>query len=272
MEKRIVFAFIALLTLISCEKVSLPENTKGDEPEGNLITRTTPSNACTRINYAIYDLDGTRIKQVNQQLDDAHFGTASFQLGKGDYYMVVVAHSSNGNPTMTDPTCIKFTNAQGYSDTFLCSGPITISDEPLDMSLTLERIVALCRFVITDDYPANVTKMKFYYTGGSGAFDAYTGLGSVNSKQTMIFDISDGSKQFDLYTFLHDIEGIIHLTVTALDDDDNILHERLFDVPLYQNHLTWLSGAYFVGSGSSTATVSGINIHTDWAAEHHINF
>ena len=38
------------------------------------------------------------------------------------------------------------------------------------------------RFVLTDDIPSDVKKMQFYYTGGSGAFNALTGLGSVNSK------------------------------------------------------------------------------------------
>jgi len=272
MKKKFYIAVIVLLTLVSCEKVTVSSNDDQKELTGNLITRAAPTNACTRINYAVYDMGGTRVKQVNQQLDDANFGTASFQLAEGDYYLVVVAHSSDGNPTMADPTCIKFTNAQGYSDTFLCSGNITIGNESLDMNITLERIVALCRFVTTDDYPADVKKMKFYYTGGSGAFDAYTGLGCVNSKQTMIFDVSDGQKQFDLYTFLHDIEGTIHLTVTALDDDDNVLNERSFDVPLYQNHITWLSGAFFNGSATSSSTISNVNINTTWLGEHFITF
>ena len=200
MEKKILIAFIALLTLVSCEKVTLPFNEDPKKSEGNLITRAVPTNACTRINYAVYDMEGTRVKQVNQQLDDANFGTASFQLAEGNYFLVVVAHSSDGNPTMADPTCIKFTNAQGYSDTFLCSGDISIGDEPLDMNVTLERIVALCRFVTTDDYPADVKKMKFYYTGGSSTFSPSAGYGCVNSKQTEIRAVTDGVTTFDIFT------------------------------------------------------------------------
>ena len=285
MKKAILLAGIILLAA-SCSK-DPSENVNGNETKGNLvvnvfeiehtpfsafITRTPPAEVCTRINFAVYSLDGTRIKQVNQQLGDAGFGTASFKLSEGDYFLTVVAHSSNGNPTMTDPTCIKFTNAQGYSDTFLCSGNITIGDEPQEMSVSLNRIVALCRFVTTDDIPTDVSKLKFYYTGGSGAFDAQTGLGCVNSKQTIIFDLSDGQTQFDLYTFLHDTEGTIHLTVTALDGDDNVLNERTFDVPLQQNHITWLTGAYFNGSVASSANITSININTSWAGEEHITF
>jgi hypothetical protein len=142
----------------------------------------------------------------------------------------------------------------------------------VDEQVSLDRIVALCRFVITDDFPADVTRMRFYYTGGSGAFDATTGLGCVKSKQDLKFDVTSGQKQFDLYTFLHDTEGTIHLTVTAYDEDDNIVNERVFEVPMERNHITWLSGDYFSGSGSSATTISGITVNTDWAGETHLNF
>ena len=281
-----IFALFALLVLCACEQPLVSEE-KPSENENNLrvsvfeIEKTpfashtrgeSASEICTHLNFAVYTIEGTRVKQVNQTSDAANFGTASFQLEEGDYLLVVVGHSSGGNPTMTDPTCIKFTNAQGYSDTFLYCSNITIGEESVDEQVSLDRIVALCRFVITDDFPADVTRMRFYYTGGSGAFDATTGLGCVKSKQDLKFDVTSGQKQFDLYTFLHDTEGIIHLTVTAYDENDNILNEREFDVPMEQNHITWLSGDYFSGSGSSATTFTGITVNTDWAGETHLNF
>ena len=283
--KKIIFPFLALFVLASCEKAVFSEE-DSNEPKGNFIvnifeiehtpfstlTRTAPANACTRFNFAVYQQDGTRVKQVNQKLEDPDFGTASFQLAEGDYQLVVVAHSSDGNPTMTDPKKVQFSNAQGFTDTFLWSGNITIGDEAKEMSLSLRRIVALCRFVITDDFPADVKTMRFYYTGGSGAFDAATGYGSVNSKQDVKFTVSATQKQFDLYTFLHDAEGTIKLTVTALDDKDNVLNERSFDVPLYQNQITWFTGAFFDGSGASSSTITDIDINTKWAGEHHLTF
>jgi hypothetical protein len=114
--------------------------------------------------------------------------------------------------------------------------------------------------------------MRFYYTGGSGAFDATTGLGCVNSKQDEKFDVSASQKQFDLYTFLHDVEGTIHLTVTALDVDGNELYIRSFDVPMQRNYITWVSGAYFNGSVSSASTITGVTVNADWAGETHITF
>lgn len=282
-----VLTIVALCVLVACSKVSVSE--EKSEPSGNLkvtvfeiaktpfgsLTRVEEpaSAACTRLNFAVYDENGSRVKQVNQTSDMANFGTASFQLEEGDYTLVVVGHSSSGNPTMTNLKKIQFTNSTGYTDTFLCCGEVTIGEEPQELKVSLERIVSMCRFVLTDDIPVEVKKMRFYYTGGSGAFNALTGFGCVASKQTVFFDVSSGTqKQFDLYTFLHETESDISLLVTAYDDDDNVLYERDFEVPMEQNHITWLTGAFFNGSGSSSTSISGVTVNTDWAGETHITF
>ena len=281
-----VVALLMVFVVFACEKAIVSEEDSVDNVKGNLrvsvsqiektpfasLTRTAVADVCTHLNFAVYDEDGTRVKQVNQTSDKEGFGSCSFQLAEGTYQLVVVGHSSGGNPTMTDPTCIKFTNSQGYSDTFLCYGNVTVTEDPADNAVALDRIVALCRFVVTDDFPADVKKMRFYYTGGSGAFDATTGFGCVNSKQDVKFDVVADQKQFDLYTFLHDTEGTIHLTVTAYDSADNVLYERAFDVPMEKNHITWLSGAFFNGSGSSSTSITGVTVNTDWAGETHLTF
>lgn len=277
----------AIFVMSSCEKAIVTE--QPDAPDGNLtvtvfqiektlfenLTRTEKpvSEACMYLNFAVYDEEGARVKQINQTKGTANYGTASFMLEPGDYTLVVVGHSSEKNPTMTDLKKIQFTNATGYSETFLYSATVTIGEEPVEKQVALDRIVSMCRFVVTDDIPSEVKQMQFYYTGGSGAFNALTGLGSVNSKQTVTFNISSGTqKQFDLYTFLHEVESDIALKVTALDENENVLYERSFDVPMEQNHITWLSGAFFNGSGSSSITITGVTVNTDWAGETHITF
>ena len=283
-----------LLALSSCEKAIIQDDSvvsgSAADKDANLTVTVfeiekTPfgsltragqqpiSAVCTRLNFAIYDEDGSRVKQVNQTKETTNYGTAHFQLEPGDYTLVVVGHSSNGNPTMTNLNKIQFTNAQGYTETFLCCATVTIAEDPVEVQVSLDRIVSMCRFVLTDDIPSDVKKLQFYYTGGSGAFNALTGLGSVNSKQTVTFDVSSNpQKQFDLYTFLHEAESDISLKVTALDNDDNVLYERDFDVPMQQNHITWLTGAFFNGSGSSSITITGVTVNTDWAGETHLTF
>lgn len=286
MVKKLFLVLCAILTLMACEKVDLTENGEDVKFRGNLTvrvfrmdytpfadaTRTQVADVCSRLNFVLYDADGARVKQFNQVLGDADYGTASFQLEGGDYFLVVVGHNSSGNPTMSDPSKIQFTNATGYSDTFLYASKVQVGDEPVALDVSLDRIVALCRFVVTDDIPADVSKMQFYYTGGSGAFNAATGLGCVSSKQTVTYDVTADQKQFDLYTFLHDTEGTIHLTVTALDASGNALNERQFDVPLYQNQITWLSGAFFDASDISSSSVSAVNVNAKWNGELRLNY
>ena len=284
-----VFTVLMVFTLVACEKALMAEDSDtSDDKNGNLrvrvfqieqtpfgsLTRAAASEVCTRLNFLIYNTDNSRAKMVNQTSSDKNFGTVSFQLDEGDYQLVVVGHSGSGNPTSTNPLKIQFTKDTGFTDTFLSSDDITIkAEDPLEIDVTLVRIVALCRFCLTDDIPADARKMQFYYTGGSGAFDAYTGLGSMNSRQTVTFDVTDGSqKQFDLYTFLHEESDNIALKVTALDASGNVLYERDFDVPMQQNHITWLTGAFFSGSGSSSTTVTGVTVNTDWAGELHLTF
>lgn len=270
--KQILTVLVLLLAFVSCEKPITSDDSnenKGVDSNDNLVVIVPNEGlSSSHLNFAVYQQDGTRVKQVNQKSDDAGFGTASFQLDKGDYFLVVVAHSSDGNPTMANPKKIQFTNTQGFTDTFLFSGNVTIGEEREEKYVTLKRIVALCRFVFQDDYPADVAKMRFYYTGGSGTFDATTGLGCVNSRQSLTFDVSNGQKQFDLYTFLHDTEGTIHLTVTAYSANDNVLYEQEYDVSLVQNKITWLTGSFFSGA----ITISTVSIQTDWGGEYRLTF
>lgn len=275
--------FMLLMLLVGCEKPVSDDEQPG--AEANLIvevyqmrltpfpvfTRTVAENACTRLNYAVYNTSGARVKQLNQTSAEADFGKASFQLEEGTYQLVVVAHSSNGNPTMTDPTKVQFTNAQGFSDTFLYTQQITVGEAPQTLSVITNRIVALCRVALTGSYPEGVTKLQFQYKGGSGAFNANTGLGCVNSTQKMEFDVTSGQKQFDLYTFLHSKEGTIHLTVSALDASGVEILQREFDVPMQQNYITWLSGDLFNGSKVPGTSV-GIDINTEWDGELHLTF
>lgn len=276
---------IIMLTflLTSCENPLVTDDE--DSLEGNLMlsvsqleqtplaesTRTPVADACTRLNYAVYSMDGARIKQINQSSAAPGFGSAAFQLEEGTYQLVVVAHSSNGNPTMTNPAKIQFTNAQGFTDTFFCREEVTVGSEPIALNLTLSRNVSLCRFVVTDEYPAGAAKIKFYYTGGSGAFDAKTGLGCVNSRQEHTFDLTSGQKQFDLYTFLHSTSGNLRLRVTVYDSHDNVLLERIYkDIPMQQKYITYCSDALF--AGVTTTTGVSLILNTDWAPDTLITF
>ena len=181
---------IAVCILIACEKPIIQDDSvaSGSLADANLIvtvyeiektpfeyfTRGTSgsaaraakpaSEACTRLNFAIYDEGGSRLKQVNQTKAEADFGKASFQLEPGDYTLVVVGHSSNGNPTMTNLGKIQFTNTQGYTETFLYHATVTIGEDPVEKQASLDRIVSMCRFVLTDDIPSVLCSLSYLCT------------------------------------------------------------------------------------------------------------
>lgn len=288
MKRQFLAFFLLLMVLVSCEQPLLPdENSTGGDADGNLIvsvfqieqqsfavplTRAMLTDYCSRLSMAVYDAKGSLVKQVHQSVGDASFGSAAFSLDPGTYRIVVVGHSS-GKPTMTDPAKIKFDNSDGFTDTFLHSATVQISAEEEEnvVQAHLKRITSLCRVVFTDAIPAGVTQMYFEYKGGSGAFDATTGLGSVNSTQKMTFAVEPGQQDctFDLYTFLRDTEGTLQLQASAQDENGNEVCGRTFQVPMKQRMITRLSGPYF--SGTSSVNIV-IGIDAEWEGEQIVNF
>ena len=77
-----VFSFLVLLLLlVSCEKPITSSDNNEATQNGNLIVSVpTDGLTSTRLNFAVYDTSGTRIKQVNQQSSAADFGSAVFQI------------------------------------------------------------------------------------------------------------------------------------------------------------------------------------------------
>ena len=251
---------IATLLCAACNTVDFNDiDPEPDEPQagsGNLTLCVThlqkspfSTDTCsTHLNFAFYDLGGTRVKQVNQKRGDSSYGMANVQLDPGTYQMVVLAHSSDRNPTMTNLAKIQFTNAYRYTETFVRYERITVTGQPQDIDLALDRIVALCRFVISDPIPEGVSQMRFQYTGGSGHFSAFTGLGVTKSTQVVTQQVQPGKQYqvFDLYTFLHQEADQISLTATALDASGIERYTWDFQIPMAQNQVTWLTGNFFV--------------------------
>ena len=288
--KRLLIALLAgIFVLCGCEKaINLEEidnaatgnvtvNVYKIENEAfGVSSRGVVSDVCTTLNFVMYDAGGVRVKQINQKSGDKGFGAVSFELEEGSYQLVVLAHSSDGNPTMTNLAKIQFTNATKYSDTFLYYANVEVGDEPQTLDITLNRIVSLCRSVVNDPIPEGVAKLQFYYTGGSGAFSAMTGLGVVDSKQTMTFDVVPGTTGtvYDLYTFLHHTDDQIDLVVTALGADGNKMYERSFEVPMEQRKITRMTGNFFTDEASveSHGAQVEISINSEWEGEANISY
>lgn len=303
-----VTVLCTMLMLTACEKAVLSE-TEEQVAEGQTTVRleiaqledmegaggtrvlTDVSEVCTRVNFLLYQ-NGKKVKTVNQKESEDGFGTVSVTLDAGSYQLLVLAHNCVANPTSTSPEKVQFNNTEtGYTDTFYYYGDLIVSDEPSVASLSLKRAVARFRLVINDAKPAQVQRLRIYYTGGSGALNALTGYGCVKSQQYTMFEWPDDAPTpmtFDAYTFLHDETGTLSLTVTAYSANNDIICEREFkNVSMKRNTITQFSGDFFAENGGDDTPVTpdnpddnnnpdsrGIKIQVDpeWETVNSFNF
>lgn len=282
------YLFIALAVLVAaCEKPILDEDVVSMN-EANVILHMTQydqetfgnsgnraatraatdiTELCSRLNIAIFDDEGTKVKTVAQKEGDASFGTVAMTLAAGTYQLVVIAHNAEGSATITSTEKVTFPNNK-VTDTFYYYGDLVVTSEVQSYDLTLTRAVAMFRMVLTDDeIPSTVAKFKFYYTGGSSTFSPSAGYGCVNSKQTEIRTVADDGT-YEIFTLPHTEEDVLtKLTVTALDANDNTVKERVFEnIPVTRNQITRYTGSFF-GSGGSGQTSDGtfrLTADPDW--------
>lgn len=220
---------------------------------------------CTRITLAIFRGE-EKVKNINQLSSDAGFGTFTVGLTPGTYRIVALAHSGLGNPTVSTPEKITFASNK-CTDTFYYYGEVQVS-ETASQSLMLKRAVAAFQFKTTEAIPDNVSKLVFYYTGGSSTFNAVSGYGCVNSKQTETFEVTAAMKgqpaSFQVYTFPHADDGVLKMTVSALDATGETVCEKVFEsLPVTLNRISCWEGSYFVASGSSQSNSLTLGIQDD---------
>ena len=272
-----------LLMVSSCEKMVISSADGTGDEDANVVvqvvsyemqpfqqtgTRGEGGEACNRLNFIVYDEAGERIKQEVQLLGDSDFGTARFSLQEGRYYLVALAHSSLGNPTSTNLHKIQFTNKTGYTDTFLYAGALEVGEEEVDRELHLKRIVSMVRFVFSDPLPASADSIRFYYEGGSGTFDATTGLGVVKSKQQQWFAVNHDEAVYEIYTIPRADNDKLKVQVSTYQTQGGeveLLAEReIRDIPIRRNCITTCRGSL---SGTAEQPQISIDIDTTWDDE-----
>ncbi len=277
---------LALCLLTSCEQPYLPENHPDTEPDAqpNVVLRVQGfdivpfddvdtradervEDVCSRLNFVVY-IGETKVKSIAQKRGDADFGTVALALPQGDYTYAVVAHSSEGSATVTSLDKISFKNNR-VTDTFSHCGQLTVGEQNVTEDIYLRRNTAMFRLNLSEPLPEQVTQLKFYYTGGSSTLSARTGYGSVKSKQTVVLDVQPGQQVFEVYTIPWDEEGVLKMTVTAMDAAENVIQERIFtDVPVRRNRITVYTCA-FSASPQESSKEGNFQFHLDaeWEGE-----
>ncbi len=248
---------------VTFRAVSYEQNTF--EPNTHTRALQPISEVCTRITLAVFNENDEKEKVVSQTYDDKDFGTFSVALPEGTHYALVVAHNSSKNATVTSADKITF-DSNRVTDTFYEYKKITVGSASTSIELTAKRAVAMFSLTINDEIPAECKKLKFYYTGGSSTFSAVKGFGSVNSRQTVTLDVTDGQNTYKVYTFPHEHSDQLRMTVTALDGSDNAIAIREFtDVPVTVNKVTEYSGDFFDGKTETRTNKVSIAADAQWA-------
>ena len=282
---RKVILFFVMVALCGCEKVVFDEpESKGDK-EGNVKITFSPvgkatgtragevmlSEVCGRLNVAVFNAEGKKVKTVAQTVADAGFGTIGMTLADGEYTVVAVAHNCTGSATITSTEKVTFPSNK-VTDTFYHFGTMTVTGERQSLEMGLQRAVAMVRIMLSDDATAmaNVTQLKVYYTGGSSTFSPKAGFGCVNSKQTEYRAVNDEGV-YEVYTLPHSEEDVItKMTVTALDAGDNVVGEcTLEDVPVTINKVTECDGSLSGGGGAISVSIS---VNPEWDGVNRYTF
>ncbi len=224
----------------------------------------------TRLSLAVYE-NGTRKTSVHQSYTDADFGKIALYLSEGQYEIALLVYSNESNPTLARLDSICW-DKHKVTDTFIYYACIDV-DEDATYNISLSRCVAMYRFTIMDTIPDEVTQMEFYYTGGSSTLDITTGFGCKNSRQTEYRTVEshEAGQTFYLYTFPHDETDVLKMTISALDEAENVYKQVVYEnIPVEMNMITNHSDDFFsVSAGSDVGggvqfVVRGDNV---WAGE-----
>ena len=273
---------VIMMGLGACEKAVLDEQQEKKTVEGNVIIRASlyhivpfetrdvqsVADFSTSLQFVLFQ-NGTKVKSVTQKKTDDNYGEVGLTLTAGTYQLLVLAHSSTGNPSVSNPEFIQFTNSIGFSDTFFYYGDIEVTGEQTTYDIRLQRATSMVRVIIQDAIPSEVKTIRLFYTGESGVFNAVTGMGgTVNSQQSIIYNVEGQTAPLTLcaYTFLRDETGSLNMTISARDANNTVKYEKeLADIPMKNHMVTEYSGKLFSESGNKSDDVQFLlTAETDW--------
>lgn len=229
------------------------------------------------VTLAFYTSDGTEVYKHEQLKSDnttfTTFGEFSLSLSMGSYTMVAVAyHTSDGNPlVLTSPTVAEFTG-RSY-ETFAVTQAVTISNtSAVDISATLNRIIAKLLVNSTDGKTADVSNVRMTFFAGGKAFNPTTGLAIVNTgfANTVGNSAAVGSTSTSMsFLFLATDEQTMDVTIETLDADGNTLFSKtVSNVPFKRNRVTKLIGAMYTNTGIA----GSFQVNTEWLDDEEVSF
>lgn len=213
--------------------------------------------------------------QVKDALEDGEtFGQFDLDLRLGSYTMVVLGYgkSEDDDLVLTSPTEAAYTGAH-VRETFAATQSVNInSTAAVDISATLDRIIAKLRVVSTDGRATAATNVRMTLSAGGKDFDPTTGLATSNTGFSNTVNISTAAGAISssiTYLFLTSDEQTMDVTVDVLDAEGNVLYTHpLVDIPFQRNRTTNLTGKLY----ANPAISGSFQLETDWLDNLELSF
>lgn len=225
------------------------------------------------LDLAFYNGDTQVFKATQIKNDGTYttFGQFSCNLPIGTYTMVAIgrAYFDGDEFTLSSPTSAAY-SSERPRETFCYTQTVTITNTaPLDLSITLNRIVSAFKIVSTDNRPAEITKVRTTYHKGSKSFSPTSGLGlddegfsQINNPSTAV----GAPIGVTSYVFLTSDEETMDVTIEALNNNNVVLYSKtLQNVTFKRNRMTKGHGTVFSTSGSA-----GFQLETTWLTDNNI--
>ena len=220
----------------------------------------------------------TRAEETVANYTDAStyttFGNFSCDLPVGNYTMVVIGRGYfDGDAfTLTSPTSAGYTSERAR-ETFVAKQDVTVtSSAPLNLNVTLSRIVSSINIISTDGRSTGVAKIRTTYAKGSKSFNPSTGFATDDAGFVLTNTPSAaiGSPiNVSSFVFLATDEEKMNITIEVLDASNNVLFTKVVEnVPLKRNRKTTLTGAMFTAPTSAAS----FKVETSWLDGNSVSF
>ena len=214
-------------------------------------------------------------EQVRGALEEGEtLGEFDCSLPMGSYTMVVIARGQGDNDgfTLTSPTEAAYTGDHSR-ETFAYTEAVNITNtSAVDISATLNRIIAKLEVHSSDGRAANVPNVRMTMSAGGKSFNPTSGLATVNTGFANTVPISTAAgvtSNSVSYLFLATDEQNVDVTIETLDSNGAVLFSKTVNnVPFKRNRVTILTGAMYTNDA-----VSGtFKLETAWLTKEDVAF
>ena len=249
---------------------------QGDIPLTRATTALKDYEFAKFVTLAFYRSDGSEAYKHTQVIDDENtyttFGEFSCNLPIGNYTMVVLCNDGTNGITLSSPTSATY-GENKVMETFATTQTVNItSNNAVNLSATLNRIISVVAVRSTDNRPNDVTQIRITYSGGDKSFNPTTGLAANNDGFECVLGFSKpaGSQtNIGSYLFLATDEQNVDVLVEMLNSNGDVLYSRSAqNVPLKRNRITTLTGTLF----NNTSVSSSFQVNEDWDTGYNMNF